>query len=142
MLASLASVSASVMLLRELENISRLPQCLAHIRPSITGHFLPCSVTRRVLALLPARDPGILDLTTHAQGSHLLAILLKTVPDLVSLSILPDKPPASLLFFFFFLLFLWGPFNFFLCIINTKQVFKRLPPRQSGKSSDSYIKTR
>lgn len=104
MLASLASVSASVMSLRELENISRLPQCLAHIRPSITGHFLPCSVTRRVLALLPARDPGILDLTTHAQGSHLLAVLLKTVPDLVSLSILLDKPPESLLGFFFFFL--------------------------------------
>lgn len=57
-----------------------------------------------MLALLPARDPGILDLTTHAQGSHLLAVLLKTVPDLVSLSILLDKPPESLLGFFFFFL--------------------------------------
>lgn len=129
------------------EKISSLPQCLAHIGPSMPGHFLPGSATGRVLALLPARDHGTLDLTTHAQGSRLLTVLLKPVPDLVSLFILPDKPPESLLgcfffFFSFFLLFLWGPFNFFLCIINTKQVFKRLPQRQSGKQSDSYIKTR
>lgn len=67
------------------------------------GHFLPGSATGRVLALLPARDHGTLDLTTHAQGSRLLAVLLKPVPDLVSLSILPDKTPESLLGFFFFL---------------------------------------
>lgn len=74
------------------------------------------------------------------------SVILKPIPDLVFLSPSCLTSPQngscfSLVFSFFFLFFPWRPFNFFLCIINTKQVFKRLPGRQSGKRSNSYIKT-
>ena len=61
-----------------------------------------------MLTLFLARDHGLLDLTAQAQASHLLAVILKPVPDLVSLIILPDKPPESLLVFFFLIFFFTG----------------------------------
>lgn len=83
-------------MLRELEGMRQAsaprgprPSASACLALSPGGH--PSS------SLLSSRNPG-----PHRprQGSHLLAVILKPVPDLVSFSVLPDKPLESLLLFF------------------------------------------